>query len=85
MNGTSSDGSLLETWTSPPDQQEPGAGHRSTGGFGASVTRADGRSIEIHVTAGIVGGTTCGPPLPAPPLDQAELSRAVRDSAWFRR
>ncbi|MGW1991821.1 hypothetical protein [Embleya sp. NPDC001921] len=85
VNDTLSDGSLLKTWTSPPNQQEPGAGHRSTGGFGASVTRADGRSIEIRVTAGIVGGTTYGPPLAAPPLDQAELSRAVKDSAWFRR
>ncbi|MFJ8740883.1 hypothetical protein ACIRL2_16040 [Embleya sp. NPDC127516] len=33
VNGTLSDGSLFKTWTLPPDQQQPEAGHRSTGGL----------------------------------------------------
>ncbi|MGC0416345.1 hypothetical protein [Embleya sp. AB8] len=77
------DGSLRKTWTSPPGQREPASGGQSAGGYGASVSRADGRAVVIQVSAGLIGGSTYGPPLAAPPLDQAELARVVQDSRWY--
>ncbi|WP_331767267.1 hypothetical protein [Embleya sp. NBC_00896] len=81
---TPSEGVLVKTWTSPANQQEPDAAYRATGGYGASMTRADGRSIVISVTAGVVNSQSYGPPLAAPPLDRSGLSGAIRSPAWFR-